>query len=134
MKKQERYKLLNYAKADYSERFKHDYAFKKLAKKDLYKLLQQNNHSSMCEWFYCCHGLHENCWQELIQVGIWGATQKEVDSSIKYAIDVTSKACRKDNRILYHEDEYGIHVAIIARDVTFNQCDYLITFKNKSED
>lgn len=134
MKKQERYKLLNSAREDYSERFDCDYVFKKLSKRDLYKLLQQNKHSSMCEWFYCCQGLYENCWQELIQVGIWGVTQEDVDYDIKYAIDVTAKACRKDNRILYREDEYGIHVVIIARDVTFNQCDYLITFRNKPED
>lgn len=33
MKKQERYKLLNHAKKDYSERFNRNYEFKKLSKK-----------------------------------------------------------------------------------------------------
>ena len=58
-------------------------------------------------------------------------SQKRVDDIIKYAIDSTSKICRKDNRILYYEDEYGIHVVIIARDV--KRHDYLICFTNRED-
>ena len=122
MKKQERYKLLNYAKRDYSEKFKRNYEFKKLSKKDLYELLKQNKHSSMCEWSYCCYGLYQNCWQD---------TQKEVDDIIKDIIDSTAKICRRDSRILYYENEHGIHVVIIARDVY--STDYLIYFTNKED-
>lgn len=129
MKKQERYKLLNYVKKDYSERFMRNYEFKKLSKKALYELLQQNKHSSMCEWSYCCYGLYQNCWQEPVEAGCWQDTQKEVDDIIKHTIGSTAKIFRKDSRILYCEDEYGIHVIIIARDV--HKTDYLITFTNE---
>lgn len=131
MKKQEKYKLLNYAKEDYSEKFRRNYEFKKLSKRALHELLQQNNHSSMCEWSYCCYGLYQNCWQEPVEEGIWRMTQERVNRSIKYIIDSTSKICRRDNRILYCEDEYGIHVVIIARDV--DACDYLICFSNRED-
>ena len=129
MKKQERYKLLNYAKRDYSEKFKRNYEFKKISKKALYELLKQNKHSSMCEWSYCCYGLYQNCWQEPVEAGCWHDKQKAVDDIIKNTIDFTAKICRKDNRILYCENEYGIHVIIISRDI--DKCDYLICFTNK---
>lgn len=131
MKKQERYKLLNHVKKDYSERFNRNYEFKKLSKRALYELLRQNKHSSMCEWWYCCYGLYQNCWQEVVEEGCWQETQKEVDNIIKSTIDSTVKICRKDSRILYCEDEYGVHVVIIARDV--KRHDYLICFTNRED-
>lgn len=131
MKKQERYKLLNHAKKEYSEIFKCNYQFKKLSKKALYELLQQNKHSQMCEWSYCCYGLYRNCWQEPYSEGNWGLTQKRIDEIIKSTIDETAKICRKDNRILYYEDEYGTHVIIVARDVMSG--DYLFTFTNRED-
>lgn len=124
MKIQERYGLLNYAKNEYYRIFKSDYQFKKLSKRALLKLLEDNKHSAMCEWWYCCEGLYHNCWQEPIEEGCWSATQKEVDNTIRETITSTAKICRKDNRILYHEDEHGVHVIIVARDVL--ECDYLI--------
>ena len=131
MKKQERYKLLNHAKRDYSERFKRNYEFKKLSKKALYELLKQNKHSSMCEWSYCCYGLYQNCWQDPIEEGCWGMAQERVNKCIKYTIDETAKVCRRDSRILYCEDEFGIHIVIIARDIMKD--DYLIWFTDKED-
>ena len=132
MKTKERYKLLNYAKEDYSNIFDHKYEFKKLSKKALYKLLRENKHSCMCEWSYCCYGLYQNCWQEPIEEGIWGMTQEDVNKAIKSVIDDTAKICRRDSRILYYENNFGIHVIIIARDIMSE--DYLITFTDKERD
>lgn len=129
MKKKDRYKLLNYAKMNYSEIFNRKYEFKKMSKRDLYELLRQNIRSSMCEWSYCCYGLYKNCWQDPIEEGVWGMTQGWVDKCIKRTIDETAKSCRRDNRILYCKDEHGVHVVIIARDV--DSRDYLIFFTNK---
>lgn len=67
----------------------------------------------------------------MVEEGCWQETQKEVDNIIKSTIDSTAKICRKDSRILYCEDEYGIHVVIVARDI--DACDYLICFKNREE-
>ena len=131
MKKQDRYKLLNYVKRDYSEQLNRNYEFKKFSKKILYELLKQNKHSSMCEWSYCCCGLYQNCWQEPVEPGCWDYTQEKVNDIIKYTIDATAKACKKDSRVLYCEDEYGIHVVIVARDI--DACDYLICFTNRGD-
>lgn len=132
MKTKERYKLLNYAKEDYSNIFGCRYEFKKLSKKALYELLRQNKHSCMCEWSYCCYGLYQNCWQEPIEEGIWDMTQEDVNKAIKSVIDDTAKICRRDSRILYYENNFGIHVIIIARDIMSE--DYLITFTDKERD
>lgn len=129
MKLKERYKVLNYAKKQYFEAFNRNYEFKKLSKKALYKLLQENKHSTMTEWSYCCYGLYRCCWQDPFAEGIWDMSQERVDEIIKDIIDRTAKICRKDNRILYCEDEVGVHVVIVARDVM--STDYLITFTNE---
>jgi hypothetical protein len=131
MKKQERYKLLKHAKKDYSEQLDRNYEFKKLSKKTLYELLNQNKHSAMCEWSYCCYGLYQSCWQEPIEEGNWNYTQEKVNDIIKYTIDSTEKICRKDNRVLYYEDEYGVHVIIVVRDIVGR--DYLICFTNRED-
>ena len=44
-------------------------------------------------------------------------TQKDVDRAIKSVIDNTAKICKRDSRILYYENKFGIHVIIIARGV-----------------
>ena len=132
MKIKERYKLLNHAKKDYSKIFGCEYKFKKLSKKSLYELLRQNKHSCMCEWSYCCYGLYQNCWQEPIEEGIWDMTQEDVNKAIKSVIDDTAKICRRDSRILYYENNFGIDVIIIARDIM--SVDYLITFTDKERE
>lgn len=129
MKKQDRLKLLAYAKGQYIEFFGLDYKFKRLSKKDLYNLLKQNKHSSMYEWSYCCYGLCENCWEEIYEEGNWMLSQNEIDKIIKSTIDSTAKICRRDSRILYCEKDNCIYVVIIARDVV--KADYLICFTNE---
>ena len=129
MKRQERYKLLNYAKKQYSEAFDLDLQFKHLSKKKLYDLLKEYKHSSMCEWSYCCYGLYENCWQESFEEGNWDLTQEEVNKIIRGTIDDTAKACRKDSRILYCKLVDRVDVIIVARDIF--KADYLITFTNE---
>ena len=131
MKKKDRYELLNHARKKYSHTFKRNYEFKKLSKKDLHEVLKQNKHSSMCEWDYCCDGLYFNCWQEPFEEGVWDLTQEQVNNIIKNTINSTAKICRKDSRILFCEDELGIHVIIVARDV--HKCDYLICFTNRED-
>lgn len=129
MKRKERYKILNYAKKQYSESFDLNLQFKYLSKKKLYEMLDKYKHSSMCEWSYCCYGLYKNCWQEPFEDGINFLEQRDVDEIIKSTIDATAKACRKDSRILYCELDNRIDVIIVMRDV--HQTDYLITFTNE---
>lgn len=128
MKLKDRYKIINHAKRYYSETFNQNYEFKKLSKKALYKLLEENKHSTVTEHCYCCYGLYQSCWCEPFFEGNWGMTQERVDEVIKYIIDKTAKICRRDSRILYCEDEQEVHVIIIARDVMSE--DYLIRFTN----
>ena len=129
MKIKDRYKLLNYAKEYYSEKFNLDLEFKHLSKKELYKILKEYKHSSMCEWSYCCYGLYTCCWQDPFEEGCWGLTQASVDRCIKSAIDDTAKICRKDSRILYCKSDNQVHVIIVARDICAT--DFLIIFTNE---
>lgn len=131
MKRKERYKILNFAKEQYSKAFGIDFQFKSLPKKALHNLLKQYKHSSMCEWDYCCYGLYRNCWQEPYEEGIWDYTQKQVDDYIAYTIDSTSKYCRKDSRILYCDLGYRVDVIIVMRDIC--KTDFLITFTNEED-
>lgn len=129
MKKQERYKILNYARNQYNDSFTQQYEFKNLSKKCLHNILKKYKHSVMVEWSYCCNGLYQNCWQELFEEGNWGMTQNDVDMAIKNTINDTAKHCRKDKRILYCEGKDGVHVVIVMRDI--HEMDYLIYFTNE---
>lgn len=131
MKVKDRYKILSFAKKQYTEDFCQFYQYKLLSKRALHNLLKQYKHSCMCEWSYCCFGLYRNCWQEPIEEGNWGLTQKEVDDYISYIIDSTAKFCRKDNRILYCDLGNRINVIIVMRDVC--KTDFLITFTNEED-
>lgn len=130
MKIKDRYKLLNHAKEEYNKTFNLNLQFKHLSKNKLHNLLKEYKHSNMCEWSFCCYGLEQCCWQELVEEGNWGLTQERVDECIKYAIDLTAKACRRDNRILYYERDNAIDVFIITRDIY--STDFLITFTNET--
>ena len=132
MKKKERYKILNYAKKQYSGEFHRDYQFQHLSKNELLKLLKEHDYSDMCEWSYCCYGMYQNCWQDPYEEGIDGFTQERVNDIIADIIKETAKICRKDKRILCCEHDNGaIDVIIVARDIMY--CDYLITFKNREK-
>lgn len=129
MKKKERYKILNYAKKQYSEEFKIDYQFKRISKSTLLFLLEEYyNASEMCEWSYCCYGMYTCCWQDLTADGVWNMTQEDVNKSIAATIKNCMKYCKKDNRILYAEREDCVEIVLVMRDIM--AADYLITFKN----
>ena len=131
MKRQERYKILNYAKDQYSKTFDVDYQFKRFSRKKLYSLLKQHCNSCMCEWDYCCYGLYRNCWQELYEKGNWGMTQKLVDAKMAGAIDKYAKYYRKDSRILYCDLGSSIDIILVMRDIC--KSDFLITFMDEKE-
>ena len=131
MKRQERYKILNYAKDQYSKMFDVDYQFKRFSRKKLHNLLKQHRNSCMCEWDYCCYGLYRNCWQEPYEKGNWGMTQKKVDAKIAGAIDKYAKYYRKDSRILYCDLRSSIDIILVMRDIC--KSDFLITFMDEKE-
>ena len=129
MKRKDRYKVINYAKKQYSEEFNMDFQFKYLSKKKLNELLKKYKHTSMYCYQYCCYGLYTNCWREPFEDGINLLNQKQVNEIIKSTINLTAKLCRKDTRILYCEVDNGVEVIIVTRDI-FKE-DYLITFNNE---
>ena len=59
-------------------------------------------------------------------------SQKEVDDTIMYVVYEMAKECRRDSRIVYYEDDIGVHVIIIGRDSKFST-DFLITFTNRDD-
>ena len=75
MKKKDKYKIINYAIKEYSDKFKRDYARANISQKQVKELLKMYKHSGMAEWSYCCYGLYQNCWQEPFEEGVWGITQ-----------------------------------------------------------
>ena len=99
MKRQERYKILNYAKDQYSKTFDVDYQFKRFSRKKLYSLLKQHCNSCMCEWDYCCYGLYRNCWQELYEKG-----NCDLGSSIDIIL-VMRDICKSDFLITFMDEK-----------------------------
>ena len=132
MKIKDRYHVINQAIKQYNETFQWvDFKLRKFSKKELFNLLESHTCSSGCMWFYCCDGIWQNCWQDPFFEGNWGCSQKDVDDTIRGIIEDTAKACKKDNRIGWCENEDGVHIVIIARDLLKEKADYFITFTDK---
>lgn len=131
MKKKDKYKIINYAINQYNAEFRGaKYERKNISFKELLRLLDQYKHSCVCEWYYCCYGMYQNCWQEPIFDGNWGWTQKSVDYYIRMLLKDLKRQIKRDKRIAMYQSEFGVEVVIIARDLP-ESADYLITFTNK---
>jgi hypothetical protein len=131
MKKQKRYKLIQYAVNEYNDKFKTNCKRVNMSEKAFNKLLSNYKHSTMVEWDYCCYGLYVNCWQELVAEGNWGMSQESVDKQILYAFKSSKKSIFKDKRLAIEYKSDRINIYIIMRDKGA-QCDYLITLTNKT--
>lgn len=132
MKKKDKYKLINYAIANYNKELNSKYTRKRISANKLLRLLDNYKHSSVCEWNYCCYGMYRNCWQEPIYAGNWGWTQESVNYCIRMILNDLRKPIKRDERVAMYEDEIGVHVVIVARDLP-QKTDYLFTFTNKED-
>lgn len=130
MRKRDRQKLISYAINEYSDIFDRKYERSKISNEDFLGLLENCQYPSMCEWSYCCNGLYDNCWQELIEESIWGYTKAGVKALILEVFKDLRKEIRKDSRIAFCKDKYGTHAIIVARDLPKHRCDYLIIFRD----
>ena len=132
MKKKDKYALINYAINSYNKKLNAEYKIKKVSPKFLLDLLKKYNHSNATEWMYCCYGMYKSCWEEHIFDGNWGWDQEFVDHYIKIIICDLKKSIKRDSRVGIYEDEIGVHVVIVARDLP-QKTDFFITFTNKEE-
>lgn len=69
--------------------------------KELFKNLFDNNKDyGMFEYLYCCYGLEQSCWVEVVEEGNWDLTLEQVK------IDIL-KNIKKNRKYLYNEKKYG---------------------------
>ncbi|MGN0577205.1 MAG: hypothetical protein ACI4J4_01160 [Ruminiclostridium sp.] len=129
MKIKEKYKLFNHARREYSKKFARNYEFTQMSYKKLINLLKANKHTGYCEYWYCCHGLYHNCWQDHFSEGIWEFSQEDVNVLLTGVLKTTRKYLKNKYRALCCKSSDGIHVILVMRDV--HLCDYIITFTNK---
>lgn len=128
MKIKEKYRLFNHARREYSESFSRNYEFAQMSYKKLINLLQANRHTNYCEYWYCCHGLYHNCWQDPFCEGIWNFSQADIDILLTGVLKTARKYLKNKYRTLCCKDSDGTHVILITRDI--HRCDYIITFTN----
>ena len=133
MKRREKYKITNYAIAEYSKIFEQDYKRANISKRKIRAMLKEYSHSCMAIWYYCCKGLYWNCWQDPFEEGIWNMSQKQVDKCIWDIVCELPKCCLSRKRAAIYVDNRGINLLIVARDLPGHKCDYLITFTNIEE-
>lgn len=92
-------KLLNKALELYKEK-NIDMKPVKYTKEIFQDLFNKYNNYGMYEYLYCCNGLEQNCWVEVIEEGNWDLTLEEVKKDILRTI----KKCKK---YLYNRKRYG---------------------------
>lgn len=96
-------------------------------------LFKKYNNFAMEEEYYCCHGVEQSCWVEIIEEGVWGysldTVKRKIYSAVKEARKYLYKARKYGgNRIWVHESNEGVFVFIYLRDVM--GVDYNIWFNN----
>lgn len=84
-------------------------------------LFKKYSNYGMTESSYCCRGIEQCCWQELVEEGSWGLTLKQVKVSILFNIKAIKKHLynpkMNGNRFYMYEDENCCHIYIYARDL-----------------
>lgn len=105
----------------------------KYNKNFLLNLFKKYNNFAMEEEYYCCHGVEQSCWVEIIEEGVWDYSLDTVKRKIYSAVKEARKYlynARKygGNRIWVHESNEGVFVFIYLRDVI--GVDYNIWFNN----
>lgn len=128
MKIKEKYKMFNHARREYSRIFDKDYDFTQMSYSELLGLLKSSKQVDYTEYWYCCHGLYSNCWQDPFSEGVWGLTQAGVNALLAEVLKETRKYLKNKYRVLYCKSDDLTHVILITRDVQL--CDYIITFTN----
>jgi hypothetical protein len=87
----------------------------------------------MTENSFCCRGLDDCCWQEIIADGIWDFTLKDVEVHIKSILKHIKKYLynqnKYDKRFYKFENEDGCIIYIYLRDIL--EVDYVIWFANE---
>lgn len=113
-----------------------DFKAVKYHSKIIIDLINKSKDFGMVENSYCCFGLRDCCWQEIIEEGCWDFELKDVE---KYLLR-TIKDIRK---YLYNSSKFGgprffiaenskfINVFIFLRDVDSVKTDYHIWFEKK---
>lgn len=121
MKKKDKYKIINYAVNDFNETFGTNVTRHKYSKKYIDELFKKYKYWSMVEASYCCYGWKNDCWQDIVQEGVWNFT---IDSARKYIKDTIidkRKLLLKCNRLYIEEKEGLIDILITLRDTEHKQ-------------
>lgn len=108
----------------------------RFSKKVFDQLFEQYKEYGMGEYYYCCFGIEQSCWTEVIEEGVWELTLPDVKQYITRRIHECKKYLynmyKYGNRYYYYHDGVKdiVHIYIFGRDVV--GCDCYITFHNES--
>jgi hypothetical protein len=83
----------------------------------------------MVEESYCCCGLEQSCWGDLVEEGNWCLTLGAVKSSILDDINKVKRYLYRGGRLYVSESENECDLFIFTRDKV--KKDYIITFYNR---
>lgn len=133
MKTRDRYKVINFAVKEHNETFKESIIPNKYSRKYIESLLNEYRYVSMVEASFCCYGLYNCCWQDVIEEGNFTLTTKQVKECIKNNLSNINKQLRKHTRVYTQISDNGdLSMLVVARDLPV-MCDYRLYFSNNKE-
>lgn len=118
-------------------KYKHEYRLPLkplLFKKSVFpRLFKKFKFFGMTVKSYCCDGLENCCWQEVVEEGVWNLPLQQVKDNIMRNLKHSKKYLynyNKNNKRLYkYEDNTYCLIYIYLRDIL--EVDYAIWFANK---
>lgn len=110
-------KLLQKELYQYLELYKTPLSLIKYNKHTIPKLFYKYKYYGMTEHSFCCYGLEQSCWCEVVEEGVWDLTYENVKNNIQSRIKDVKKYLYKEPRFYMCEDNSGCNIYIYVRDV-----------------
>lgn len=126
MKKKLRQALVSYFVNDYNTQLELRYKLMDISIERFQQMMVEAERVSICYYNYCCRGMYHCCWFDEYTHQIWGLTEDRVRELVLSVFKEHAEEFNRNERIACCEDEYGIHIVMVARDVKKYKMDILI--------
>lgn len=90
------------------------------------ELIETHSEYGLAEYHYCCYGMEQSCWTELIEDGVWGLTLDDVKREILNLANKSSSYLYGNKRFYLSEGEECLYLYVFLRDKLGK--DFLIWF------
>lgn len=126
MKEKVKQALISYFIDDYNGRMGREYKVSSVSQEQFHQIMSKAESVTICYQSYCCYGMYHMCWIDEYANSIWNMTEEEVRDMTISVFEEHIDDFNQQGRVAFCEDESGIHILFIARDLKKHKMDTFI--------